>query len=211
MGSVLEAIIRLDRPVFATRELHVLRGGSLSSLVQSLRFLEKQGAILHLRRGLWMLALGGGNERYYPYVLAHHLIQGGPAYISFTSALHLHGIIGQIPQSITVASTTHTRTVRTRLGTFFVHRIAPSFFKGYEWYRGPGSFLIATPEKALIDCLYVSTRRNRNFTYFPEMSYPRSFSKRRAREWVRRIEDKRIRAGVLKKLGSVLSGGAEDG
>jgi predicted transcriptional regulator of viral defense system len=204
MISVIEAIARLKRPTFSTADVHAIRGGSLSSLVQSLRALEKQGMLAHLRRGLWMLALSNTRSKINPFELAQYLVPGGPVYISFTSALHLHGMIGQIPQAITVASTTHTQTIRTSAGTFYIHRIAPSFFKGYDWYRGEGSFLIATPEKALVDCLYVSSRRNRRFSHFPELDFSKSFSKKRAQEWVGRIADFRIRSHVQKKLGELL-------
>lgn len=182
MISAIEAIARLKRPVFSTADVHALRGGSLSSLVQSLHALEKQGMLAHIRRGLWMLTLSGTRVKVNPFELAQYLVPGGPVYISFTSALHLHGMIGQIPQSITVASTTHTRAIHTSLATFYIHRIAPSFFKGYDWYQGSGSFLIATPEKALVDCFYVSSRRNRQFSHFPELDLSKSFSNKRARE-----------------------------
>ncbi|MBN1127384.1 MAG: hypothetical protein JXA71_00250 [Chitinispirillaceae bacterium] len=204
MGSVLEAIGTIDRPVFSTAEIHAIRGGSLSSIVQSLSHLERQGVVMRVRRGLWMGTFGPGREKINPYFLAQHLVKGGPAYVSFTSALHIHGIIEQIPQSITVASTTHTRKITTAIGTFQIHRIAPSFFKGYDWSAGSGSFLIATPEKALVDCLYVSSRRNRRYSYFPELHFPRTFGKKRAWNWVKRIEDKRIGAHVAAKLEQLL-------
>jgi predicted transcriptional regulator of viral defense system len=205
MLSVLEAIGKLERPVFTTGEIHALRGGSPSSIVQSLSLLERQGIVQHVRRGLWIIALGRRREKVNPYTLASFVVTGARVYISFTSALHLHGIIEQIPQSITVASTAHTQTITTSAGTFYIHRIAPSFFKGYDWYSGSGSFLIAEPEKALVDCLYVSSRRNRRFTYFPELHFPSSFSKKRAREWVKKIPDARIRTNAGKKLERLLS------
>jgi predicted transcriptional regulator of viral defense system len=203
--TALEAIAGLKRPIFSTAEIHAIRGGSISSLVQSLNMLEKRGVLEHIRRGLWMLAISGTRSKVNPYELAHYVVPGEPVYISFISALHLHGMIEQIPQAITVASTAHTRTLKTSWGTFFVHRIAPSFFRGYDWYQGPASFLIATPEKALVDCLYVSSRRNRMFSHFPEISFPRTFSKQRAREWIQQIKDCRIRSNVQKKLGELLS------
>jgi len=78
------------------------------------------------------------------------------AYVSFISALHLHGMLEQIPQIITLASTVHTRTIRTKLGVFYVHKVSPALFGGFVWYKEKGNFLIAKPEKALIDALYLS-------------------------------------------------------
>ena len=201
--TILGSMVRLARPVFTTAEVQAIRGGSLSSIVQSLSALARQGVVARIRRGLWALKMGTAAENSFPYALLPYIVPAGRGYVSFTSALHLHGIIGQIPQAVTVASPTHTRTVHTSMGTFFIHRIAPSFFKGYDWYRGTGSFLIAEPEKALVDCLYISTRRNKRFAYFPEMDFPRSFSPARARAWARQIPYSHIRVNVLKKLSEI--------
>ncbi|MEJ2746084.1 MAG: hypothetical protein P8123_10450 [bacterium] len=119
-------------------------------------------------------------------------------------ALHLHGIIEQIPQAVTLASLLHTRVFRTALGEYRVHRIDPSFFDGFGWYKETGSFLIADSEKALIDCLYLSARRGKQFGHFPELHFPRSFSFKKARGWVGRISDLRIRVHVGKRVDALL-------
>jgi hypothetical protein len=124
--------------------------------------------------------------------------------VSFISALHLHGIVGQIPQVITLASPTHSKTIVTSLGTFSVHRIAPAFFAGFGWYKDSGIFLIAEPEKALVDSLYLSARKKRQYGHFPELDFPRSFSFRKARDWAARIPDVRIRRNVEKKLEAII-------
>ncbi len=134
-----------------------------------------------------------------PYVLIPYLLAKQRAYVSFTSALHLHGIIEQIPQVITLASVAHTREIRTRAGNFIVHQLSPSFFCGFGWHKS-GAFLIAEPEKALVDCLYVSAFRKRQFSYFPELNFPKAFSFRKAEKWAGRIGNKRAAAHVLRRL-----------
>ena len=125
------------------------------------------------------------------------------AYVSFISALHLHGIVGQIPRVVTLASPAHSRTIVTSLGTFSVHRMAPALFAGFGWYKDTGTFLIAEPEKALVDSLYLSARKKRQYGHFPELDFPRSFSFRKARDWVARIPDGRIRKNVEEKLAAI--------
>lgn len=196
--SVLEAIKELRRPVFSTREINTCCEGTLSNTVQTLNYLSKQGMISKITRGVWGLEIG--NEKLNAYKIIPFLLHNHRAYLSFISALHLYGIIEQIPQMITVASTSHTRIIQTKLGTFYIHKIAPSFFKGFDWYKGSGRFLIAEPEKALIDCLYISTRRKKQFGYFPELYFPKSFSFNKAKEWAGAIPDAKIRAAVLRKL-----------
>ncbi len=196
--SVLEAIKELRRPVFTTHEINTCCEATLSNTVQTLNYLSKQGMISKITRGVWGLEIG--NEKLNAFKMIPFLLHRHRAYLSFISALHLYGIIEQIPQMITVASTGHTRIIQTKFGAFYIHKIAPSFFKGFDWYKGTGGFLIAEPEKAFIDCLYISTRRKKQFGYFPELYFPKSFRFNRAKEWAKAIPDAKIRAAVLRKL-----------
>jgi predicted transcriptional regulator of viral defense system len=195
---VLAAIKQLRRSVFTTSEITAYSGSTASNTTQKLNYLAQKGIILKITRGVWGFEMG--NEKISPYLVIPFLLPRHRSYVSFISALHLYGIIEQIPQGITVASTSHTRTIRTKLGTLFIHRISPSFFKGFDWYKGSGNFLIAEPEKALIDCLYLSVRKKRQFGHFPELNFPATFSFARAVNWTREIRDAKIRVAVLKKL-----------
>ncbi|MEK6715276.1 MAG: type IV toxin-antitoxin system AbiEi family antitoxin domain-containing protein [Candidatus Omnitrophota bacterium] len=199
---ILTAIKQLKRSVFTTREAAAAAGKTLSNSIQTLNHLEKKGIILKISRGVWALDIG--NEKISPYSVIPFLLPSQRVYLSFTSALHLHDIIEQIPQTITLASISHSKTIATKLGVFHIHRIAPSFFKGFNWYRDSGKFLIAEPEKALIDCLYVSARKKKQFSYFPELHFSKKFSFKKAKEWVRAINDPKIRLCVNKKLERIL-------
>lgn len=194
--SVIYFIKKLGRPVFTTFELTQISGKSQSTIVQSLNYLEKQGIIFKIYKGIWGEV--GGNISAYsvvPFLFFH-----SRAYVSFISALHLYGIIEQIPKVVTVASISHTRIIKTEIATYEVHRISPSFFDGFVWYKGQGSFLIAEPEKALIDSLYLSARKKKQFSYFPELHIPETFSFKKAEDWIKKIKDKKIRKNVYKKF-----------
>lgn len=195
---VLTMIKKLHRPVFTTREAAISSKNTLSNTIQILNHLEKQGVILKICRGIWKLDIG--NERVSQYSIIQFLLPQSRAYVSFLSALHLYGIIEQIPQAISLASITHTKIIRTKLGVFYIHRIAPAFFKGFNWYKGTGDFLIAEPEKALIDCLYLSARKKKQFGYFPELCFSGEFSFKKASDWVEQIPDSKIRFYVTKEL-----------
>jgi len=198
--SILVFIRKLKRPVFTTYELSTLSGKSLSATTQALNFLQREGLIFKICRGIWAEV---GNE-VSPYTVFPFLFPKHRAYLSFISALHLYGIIEQIPQVVTLASTSHTKIIRTKIATFSIHRITPLFFDGFNWYKGTGSFLIAEPEKALIDTLYLSSCKKKQFRYFPELYFPKSFSFRKAKEWVDKIPDDKIRSYVQKKLETLL-------
>ncbi len=196
-GNILVFIKRLGRAVFTTHELVASSGKSASTVVQSLNRLAQQGLLMRVYRGVWAEA---GPKALSPFEIIPCLFPRHRAYVSFITALHLHGIVEQIPQVITLASPSHTRTLRTRAGTFSVHQIAPQFFDGFDWYKGDGSFLIAEPEKALVDSLYLSSRKKKQFGHFPELHFPPAFSFKKAVGWTGRIPEKNIRLYVLRKL-----------
>ena len=100
-----------------------------------------------------------------PYLLGKE--QG---YVSFLSALHQHGQVSQIPKTIQVATTGHARTLDASVGQFEFMQIKPELMKqGTQWSNTRLPYLIATAEKALIDTLYLSTRKNRRFVRLPEV------------------------------------------
>ncbi len=195
--SVYSCIRQLGRPVFTTAEARAISGRSPSAATQALNYLARQGLIYKIYRGVWTEA---GMGRISPYTVIPFLFPRQRAYLSFVSALHLHGVIEQIPQVITLASMSHTKTLRTRIGTFNVHQLAPYFFTGFDWYKGTGSFLIAEPEKALADCLYLSACRKKQFGYFPELHFPKSFSFKKVEDWMKSIPSAMVRTNVQGKL-----------
>lgn len=197
---LMSFVQKMNRPVFTTHELAMLSGKSASTVVQSLSRLVKQRMVIRICRGVWGEAMP---RRISPFEVIPSLFPRGRAYVSFLTALHLHGMVEQIPQVITLASTCHTRRIRTCVGDFSVHQIAPSFFDGFGWYKESG-FLIAEPEKALIDSLYLSSRKKRQFGAFPELHYPDAFSFEKAVGWIRRIRNPKIRLCVQGKFDKII-------
>ena len=197
----IKTIRAVGRPVFTTREIALLAGGSLSAVSHSLKRMERQGVVRGVLRGLWC---DPSDPRFTPFLLVPFLAGGHQAYVSFLSALNLHGMIEQIPQSVFCATTGHTRLKKTPVGTFSFHRIHPNFFAGFDWYRGGREFLIATPEKALVDSLYLSSRRGKQFGFFPEIEFGREFRFHEAQRWTKQIPDPRIRKYVQEHLRALM-------
>ena len=197
---ILRYVKMLRRPVFSTREIYALSGKSLSAVVQGLNNLCRQGALIKIRRGVWAESTA---QPITSFRIIPYLPSGERTYLSFISALHLYGIIEQIPQVITCASLAHSRTVDTALGTFSIHRIAPDFFFGFDWHKTSGDLLIAAPEKALLDCLYLSGRKGNRYKYFPELHFPPSFSFAQAQRWTKAIKDSRLRKFVKMRLDDI--------
>ena len=79
-----------------------------------------------------------------------------PSYVSLHSALAFYGIIPEAVTQITAVSTLKTADFQNIFGEFSYQKIKPELFFGYEQKPvGERSVLLATPEKAILDLLYL--------------------------------------------------------
>jgi predicted transcriptional regulator of viral defense system len=115
----------------------------------------KGGRLYQLRRGLYTVAPPFQRVRPHPYLVANRLVPG--SYVSLQSAL---GHFALIPESVPV--TTSVTTGRpgqwdTPLGTYLFRHIQPDFLTGFRrtLLMGGQEALLATPEKALLDLVYL--------------------------------------------------------
>jgi hypothetical protein len=152
-----------------------------------------------LRHGLWSL-----DPQIDPLLLPEHLTAPFPSYVSLLTALSRHGMISQIPRVVFAASLAPTRRIRTSLGVYSVHRLAPRFFGGFG--TTTAGVRLATPEKALLDVLYLAPARSRLFAALPEIELPRGFSAEEARRWLARIPEGPRRISVERRLVALLRG-----
>ena len=81
-----------------------------------------------------------------------------PSYISLEYALNYHGVIDQISQVVTLISTGRHKFVYSGPYTFEFTKIKKELFFGFG---KTGSYYIASPEKALLDIIYLTTRNKR--------------------------------------------------
>ena len=125
----------------------------------------KSGEVIQVRRGIFLDA----NDRQYSVKSLASVIYG-PSYISFEYALAHYGLI---PERVTVLTSAvfkknKNRKFHTPLGNFYYYYLPPDVYP-YGIIReeeNKQSYLIATPEKALLDMLYkvrgVTTLKNLN-------------------------------------------------
>lgn len=154
--------------------------------------------VMRLRSGLWLLAKNVSN----PYGLAEALTAPLPSYVSLQTALYLHGMIDQVPGVFYLVSLARTQRVRTSIGVYSVHHIAPELFDGFE--ARPDGTKLATPEKALFDVAYLSGGRSRLFTHLPELELPARFRATQLRRWIGRIPAPRKRSMVETRVQAML-------
>ncbi len=185
-------------PAFGTSDAAALLGISRSHASKLVTRLAEAGLLARLGRGRW-----GFKDRIDPFALPDYLTAPYPSYVSLQSALYHHGMISQIPSVIYAVSIARTRTYETDLGTVSVHHIDPSMVFGYQpMPRGAGK--IATPEKALIDFLYLSPARTRLFRSLPELDFPKGFKFREARLIIGKIRSLRRRNHVSRLFEQLL-------
>ena len=85
-----------------------------------------------------------------------------PSYISLHTALSIYGIIPEAVTQITCVTTNRTTSYSNSFGQFHYQTIKPELFFGYkqEPVRRGGSYLVAEPEKAIVDLLYLYPQYN---------------------------------------------------
>jgi len=181
-GEALRCLRELDTPFFTAGDIATLWQLSAGAANKVASRLAKSGLLVHLGRGRWAL-----RDKVNPLAIPQHLAAPSPAYISLQTALFHHGMISQIPQVIYAVTVAKTRRWSTPLGVISLHQVAPDFFFGYEPIAD--GIQIATPEKALLDVLYLSPNRSRLFARLPEVELPRNFSREKLRSMMAKIAD----------------------
>ena len=114
----------------------------------------KAGRLEALRSGLYRFP----DTPVSGYYMANHLYE--PSYISLETALHYYGLIPDAVFSIQSLSQKKTRAVSTLTGQFDYHHIQPKGYDGFVMHDDTDgrSFMMATPEKALVDFFYFKLR-----------------------------------------------------
>jgi hypothetical protein len=117
----------------------------------------KAGDLIGIVKGIYVTAQDLRKRPVSLEILANKIF--GPSYVSFEYVLARAGLIPEEVKVITSATSKRNRNFDTPLGRFSYRHLPQSFFS-FGWTReelGDGSgFLIAQPEKALLDWLYRS-------------------------------------------------------
>ena len=144
-------------PVF---DSSVLRAGDVdpADVASQLSRWVATGKLLQLRRRVYALPAARRRRAPHPFETANLLVR--PSYVSLEAALSFHGMI---PEAVfTTTSITSARPVlhRTPLGDFEYRHVSAGLFWGYRSVEvAPGvSALVARPEKALLDLVYLRPR-----------------------------------------------------
>lgn len=127
--------------------------GDFASPKAKITRLLQNEELIQLKRGLY---LDSKTKGYSLFQIANTIY--GPSYVSFESALSFHGLIPEKVHLIMSASfkKNKSKTYDTKIGNFHYYHVPDLVFPwGIDKLtENNRSFLVATPEKALLDTLY---------------------------------------------------------
>lgn len=126
--------------------LEIKKEGTLFSVIKKL---SRAGILIKIEKDKYLLR----DAKISDFALANFIYQ--PSYISFESALNFYGISPQFPYEISSATLKKTTRKIFQGKVFTFSHLKKDLFFGYEKKE---NFIIALPEKALLDQLYLSAK-----------------------------------------------------
>ena len=138
---ILELLGKAGRNAFRTREFAAFVGNEAYARVV-LHRLHKKKQLVPAKRGWWAF------PNALPEEVACEISK--PCYVSFHSALYLHGLTTQIPRIVQLAVARNAKTYSVLGVRVKEYKIKKEFFNGFY---AKESLLVASAEKAFADCL----------------------------------------------------------
>ncbi len=140
-------------PVIESRSL-IAFGARPETLAVQLSRWVKAGKLIRLRRGFYLFPKELRQVDPPREYLANILVR--PSYVSLERALAFHGLIPETAHLLGSVTTARPISFSTAEGEFSYRHIKKELFFGYrETQVADGSALMALPEKALLDLIYL--------------------------------------------------------
>lgn len=121
--------------------------------------LEREGKIVRLKRGQYIVSDKISRELISPELIANHIY--GPSYVSMESALRFYGLIPEQVFSVSSMTTNRSRRFTNSIGIFEYITVNERYYSigiKQQIVEGRYTFLIASPEKALCDMITATPR-----------------------------------------------------
>lgn len=186
------------------KKLPLFSSSMLSSLAKDVNLLKvqlslwkKKGLISALRKGLYVLNPEEREMEPSPFYLANQIFM--PSYISLESALAYYGFIPEFVAATTSITVRKTCKFKNEFGLFTYQHIMPEGYTGFETMQETENIkvFIATPEKAIIDFLYLnlskfSTSDSLIFIESYRFQNCKSLNKRKFRNYAKLFRSKKL-------------------
>lgn len=151
----LNAIQKLEefkKDYYTIKDLQSIFNVPINSLRVQLSRWCKQGVFIRLSKGIY----APYNAKIEVDKIANQIYY--PSYLSFESALSYYGILSQIPYTLTFATQKKSKKIVLKDSQIEYTQLANRLFFGYELENG---IYLATPEKALMDMIYIVSKGKR--------------------------------------------------
>lgn len=157
MDSLLDINRSLGRDIMDYQQVVSMLGDYMKPRDRISVLLEK-GDLVRVRKGLYVLG-----ERYRRGPIVREQLANliyGPSYVSLDYALSFHGLIPERVEEVTSMTTGKARRFETGFGVFTYRPLPPQRYETGITFGGsaPARFLIASPEKALVDKVWCDKR-----------------------------------------------------
>ncbi len=152
--QIRDAALGSGRAVFSMQQLSNLIGKPKAvCTVYASRLVEK-GLAVRLLKGKISFEKD-------EFIIATQLVE--PSYVSLGSALLFHGLTSQVQKDIECITTKNSLRFR-KLGIIY-HKIPPQLFFGFKKHaKGKSYTIVAEPEKAVLDGLYLNLFSEKDLT-----------------------------------------------
>ena len=185
----LTSLIKI--PIFSKNDI-VLAGGKIFDY-QLTRWVKK-GYLLKIKNGIYVF------KRDYEKIRGEEIAAAiyQPSYLSLESALSAYGFIPEMVYAYVSVTGKINRTFDNDFGHFIYRHVKSELFWGYrEVKTDTGRYLIAEPEKALLDYLYLNLSKINSESDFENLR----FNEDQLRETLNREKFvKYLQAFQIKKL-----------
>jgi predicted transcriptional regulator of viral defense system len=156
VNKLTENFFEASAGVFTQADAAIAIDGSDYSRHGLIKRAAAKGEILHIRRGLYLLAPKYQKNPVNIYSLAQLVY--GPSYVSMETALNYHGWIPEAVYACTCASYKTAKEFETPIGIFRYKPVPQKiFYRGVERREDETGnvFFMASPAKALADYIYI--------------------------------------------------------
>ncbi|MCX6792119.1 MAG: hypothetical protein NT149_03730 [Candidatus Gottesmanbacteria bacterium] len=167
-------------PLFGLSELGSVLGiANRQTLYKKVQRLEASKILKKLMKGKYLFLLKDAGD----FTIANFLRQ--PSYVSLESALSFYSIITGFPYQITSITIKKPSEIEAAGKSYAYSQISPDLFWGWEKKE---DFLIATPEKAMLDYLYFAKKGLRTLDW-EEIDMTR-LNRKLLSSWARKLKIK---------------------
>ncbi|MBU4056444.1 type IV toxin-antitoxin system AbiEi family antitoxin domain-containing protein [Patescibacteria group bacterium] len=162
----------IKKPYFSRLDISIM---GLTVYNYQISLWVKKGYIERIKRGLYIFS--ERRNELSPEEMSFLIYE--PSYISLEFAMSHYGFIPEMVYAITAISTKTTRKFANKFGRFIYRSVKSSLFFGYFVMETKnGKYLMAEPEKAILDYIYLNLSHINSKEYIEEMRINREMIKK---------------------------------